>query len=236
MFIFVLLFCCISIHFPNSEIYLLGDGSRNKGLDWVLNNNGSWLVGNHLRLNVGSTKRFYNGVEVFYGISNGISWFPRFLRLGRYFNLGIGELNINILGGIYDFVRCMYRYAYIPDPSDSSQVNAKKKRRAWRRYIVACLLLNVLCGNMYIVSLRIINGFKFNFFNLANIINLICNGGLWGFDSYSDWWLHSWFEINKKFNILYGLFVPRIEIDIIPFIEFVKRQYLYACVRIRLLR
>ena len=164
-----------------------------------LNSTPSWLIANHLRFQVGNTIALDNGLEISYGLSNGIAWFPEYTRFIGIVQVGFGELNVNVLGLAYDFVRRLF------------------VSETWKGHLLHVGFRSILCST-YALSVKILDFVKLNFFSLGSL--------LWGVIlSKNNTCVSGKCDVvyeksDEGFSRFYNIFSPRIQIDILKCMEF----------------
>ncbi len=156
-----------------------------------------WVFLDNVPFQYGNSKIWKHG-EAYYGLSNGIGFFPSFLNFG-WLKIGIGDAHINVTNLILDYIKIFIQCK-------------TEKNFDTPTFLVAPIGIN-LFFNIHIISVKILNCIKIK---LIAPLTLLCgfNGDEW-YITYYTFYRMSWW---------YGLLSPRIEINIPEIIDYFKKS------------
>ena len=184
------------------------------------------FFGMHLRLQMGRTVPLSYGLEVCYGNSTGIVWYPKPLKIHKNFEIGFFDINVNFLSLLYDALRttvvkdCYYK-------GDSIE---QKKNECLKNFLKKIVSFNLL-GNVHLLSFRFFSFIKFRIFSAGGIFFFFVekNYEYSGKKEIDPFILALDFLSEKKddeirgiddLSPLYTLFSPRLQIDFFECFKF----------------
>ena len=180
-----------------------------------------WAFFDNIPFQYGGSKIWKHG-EAYYGLSNGIGFFPSFLNFG-WLKIGIVDVHINVINAILDCFKC---FLY-----DMTQLYPPLKTVERCKSIIKGLLLkNFLFFNIHIFSFKILNCIKIKIISLLCILffKFLIQGGAeyiatlsWKNNISKAWYIK--YDGEEKISGLYALLSPRIEINISGIINYFKR-------------
>ena len=180
-----------------------------------------WMFLDSVPFQYGGSKIWKHG-ETYYGLSNGIGFFPSVLNFG-WLKIGIGDAHINVINTIIKYIKTYtaitFDYYY------------KLKRKDTENYHKNSVWLNSLKWWLFYTVVTDIHLFSFKFFNCVKIkiisigafVTSKINKDLLG--EYFFWYFHFNFSheqliVPKRFFML----SPRIEINIAGIIDYFKKS------------
>ena len=168
---------------------------------WLL-----WSIFDNVPLQYGGSKIWKHG-EAYYGLSNGIGFFPSALNFG-WLKIGIIDAHINVINLFLDLIKNLIQC------KTSRQDNIK-------RLLLIPIVINP-CFNIHIISVKILNCIKIKlvapltilYLTKINIINNEKNG------KDKAWYIT--YVGNHQISWWYALLSPRIELNIAGIIDYFK--------------
>ena len=148
----------------------------------------------------GGSKIWKHG-EAYYGLSNGIGFFPSFLNFG-WLKIGFVDAHINVINLILDYFK---NFIYLKS----------KKNKSKKNFDILVFLLPPICvnlfSNIHIFSVKILNCIKIK---LVAPLTLYIDGyvGVRGAEESTQWYIT--YNENNQISWWYALLSPRIEINI----------------------
>ena len=170
-----------------------------------------WAILDNIPLQYGGSKIWKHG-EAYYGLSNGIGFFPSFLNF-RWLKIGIIDAHINVINLFLDYIKHLINY------------------KTCRKDNIKLLLLIPItinpCFNIHIISVKILNYIKIKLVAPLTLllvsrgrrINMVDNK--WDVKSnvyHGTWYIT--YNRNSQISLWYGLLSPRIEISISGIIDY----------------
>ena len=169
---------------------------------WLL-----WTIFDNVTFQYGGSKIWKHG-EAYYGLSNGIGFFPSALNFG-WLKVGIVDAHINVINLILDFIK--------------NYIQCKKKGEHDKlEFIVPPIGIN-LFFNIHIISIRIMNCIKIKLIAPLTILLLTADNSFVGTRGDKDrtaWYIT--YNIDNQISWWYGLLSPRIELNIAGIIDYFK--------------
>ena len=172
-----------------------------------------WAILDNVPFQYGNSKIWKHG-EAYYGLSNGIGFFPSFLNFG-WLKIGFGDAHINVINLILDYFK--------------SFVQRKTENNL---EILPFLLLPIGVNsyfNIHIFSFKILNCIKIKLIAPLTIMFLVggksfvCDRGSKKKEGHSRAWYITYNE-NGQISWWYALLSPRIEINIPGIIKYFRRE------------
>ncbi len=162
-----------------------------------------WVFLDNVPFQYGNSKIWKHG-EAYYGLSNGIGFFPSFLNFG-WLKIGIGDAHINVINLFLDYFK--------------NFIQCKTEKKCETLHFLLLTIFINFCSNIHIISVKILNCIK---------IKLVAPLFL-GFDGYIDTKEYStaWYITYNEDNQIsgwYGLLSPRIELNISEIIDYFRGQ------------
>jgi hypothetical protein len=161
---------------------------------WLL-----WTILDNIHFQYGGSKIWKHG-EAYYGLSNGIGFFPSFLNFG-WLKVGIIDAHINVINLILDFFKNFIQRATDKDESIGD-------------FLLPPILVNSLF-NIHIISVKILNCIKIKLVAPLTIWLLTGDDNLVGTRGDKDrtaWYIT--YNTDNQISWWYALLSPRIEINI----------------------
>ena len=169
---------------------------------WLL-----WTIFDNMHLQYGGSKIWKHG-KAYYGLSNGIGFFPSVLNFG-WLKIGIIDAHVNVINLILDYIKCFIQCKKDKEGDDDEE------------FEILSLLFNPikinLCFNIHIISVKILNCIKIKLIAPLTILFLVdkSNLGFVGSKTKIDrtaWYIT--YNKNDQISWWYALLSPRIEINI----------------------
>ena len=173
-----------------------------------------WVFLDNVPFQYGGSKIWKHG-EAYYGLSNGIGFFPSFLNFG-WMKIGIVDAHINVINTIIKYIKtytaiaCDYYYIL-------KKHNKKHKNPVWLNNLKWWLFYTVVT-DIHLFSFKIFNCVKIKIISIGAFVTSKINEDL--LDSDDSWY----FSFNFSFEQLgvpgvYFILSPRIEINIAGIID-----------------
>ena len=167
-----------------------------------------WAILDNIPLQYGGSKIWKHG-EAYYGLSNGIGFFPSFLNFG-WLKIGIIDAHINVINLFLDYIKHLIYY------KTCRQDNIKL-------LLLIPIIINP-CFNIHIISVKILNYIKIKLVAPLTILfltklNIIYNKEK---GKRKAWYITS--VTNHQISWWYALLSPRIEINIPGIINYFKEK------------
>ena len=186
-----------------------------------------WMFLDNVPFQYGGSKKIWEHGEAYYGLSNGIGFFPSALNFG-WLKIGIGDAHINVINTIIKYMKTYteIKYDYCYKKNDKS--TKEHKNSVW---------LNSLIWWLFYTVVTDIHLFSFNFFNCVKI-KIISIGAVvtskineYLLDNYDDSWYFSFDFEDEQLRVpgYYFILSPRIEINIPGIIDYFKgKKFLHT--------
>ena len=184
------------------------EGNKYPKLWWL------WAILDNVPFQYGGSKKIWEHGEAYYGLSNGIGFFPSVLNFG-WLKIGFVDAHINVINLILDYIK----------HSIQSKV---EKENDIPVFLLFPIIIN-LCFDIHIISVKILNCIKIKLVapltlvlvSRENRINMVDNN--WDVESnvyHRTWYIT--YNRNGQISLWYGLLSPRIEINIPGIINYFK--------------
>ena len=167
-----------------------------------------WAILDNVPFQYGNSKIWKHG-EAYYGLSNGIGFFPSFLNFG-WLKIGFGDAHINVINLILDYFK-----HFIQLKKSNIEIDIL-------RFSLPPIMIN-LCTNIHIISVEILNCIKIKLVAPLTIWFAYGDVALIGTKEDSTAWYITC-NADKQISWWYGLLSPRIEINIAGIIDYFKKS------------
>ena len=173
-----------------------------------------WMFLDNVPFQYGGSKILKHG-EAYYGLSNGIGFFPSFLNFG-WLKIGIGDTHINVINTIIKFMKTYtaiaYNYYYkLRDKNN----NNHHKNPLWLNILKWWLFYTVVT-DIHLFSLKFFNCVKIKIISIGAFVTNYINDSL--LYPGEDHWYFSFFfnSLDEQLKVPEKFFIlsPRIEINI----------------------
>ena len=158
-----------------------------------------WTILDNIIFQYGGSKIWKHGVA-YYGLSNGIGFFPSVLNFG-WLKVGIVDAHINVINLILDFIK--------------NYIQCKNGRKHDKlEFIIPPIGIN-LFFNIHIISFRILNCIKIKLVAPLTILLLTADNSFVGTRGDKDrtaWYIT--YNTDNQISWWYALLSPRIELNI----------------------
>ena len=161
---------------------------------WLL-----WTIFDNVTFQYGKSKRWKHG-EAYYGLSNGIGFFPSALNFG-WLKIGFGDAHINVINLILHYIKHSIQFKV--DEKNDIPV-----------FLLVPIIIN-LCFDIHIISVKILNCIKIK---LVAPLFLGFNGYVGTKEDSTAWYIT--YNEDDQISGWYGLLSPRIEISISGIIDY----------------
>ena len=182
----------------NIDISKNGENEKKYPKLWLL-----WTILDNIHFQYGGSKIWKHG-EAYYGLSNGIGFFPSALNFG-WLKVGIGDAHINVINLILGYLKWV--------------IQCKVGKEKDILIFLLPPILGCLFFNIHIISVKILNCIKIKLIAPLTIF-LKSYVGEKGDQSGTQWYIT--YNQNKQISWWYGLLSPRIEINIAGIIDYFK--------------
>lgn len=163
-----------------------------------------WRFFEHVSFNYGKTIKFQNGLELTFGLCNGISLFPKCFIFNEYLRIGILEFHLYLFSLAFNFCRGLCYTA--------------KGRLKMDHFFNNMFLWSVL-GSLFLVSVEFASFVRINFFSVGKIVTWLSNMSYFKiFGQNCDFISIKAGPDGIYSSILYCILFPQFEIDIANFI------------------
>ena len=166
---------------------------------WLL-----WTILDNVTFQYGGSKIWKHG-EAYYGLSNGIGFFPSFLNLG-WLKVGIVDAHINVINLFLDLIK-NYIQCKTDEEDEGEDFN-----------IVSCIFNPIginLFFNIHIISVKIMNCIKIKLVAPILLLKRIVDEK--GDQSGTQWYIT--YNTDKQISWWYTSLSPRIELNIAGIID-----------------
>ena len=176
-----------------------------------------WVFLDNVPFQYGGSKIWKHG-EAYYGLSNGIGFFPSFLNFG-WLKIGIGDAHINVINTIIKFMKTYtaiaYNYYYkLRDKNN----NNHHKNPLWLNILKWWLFYTVVT-DIHLFSFKFFNCVKIKIISIGAVVTSKINEDLLD-DGDHNWYFYFDFSQEQlKVPEVYFIFSPRIEINISGIID-----------------
>ena len=176
-----------------------------------------WAIVDNIPFQYGGSKIWKHG-EAYYGLSNGIGFFPSFLNFG-WLKIGIGDTHINVINTIIKFMKTYtaiaYNYYYkLRDKNN----NNHHKNPLWLNILKWWLFYTVVT-DIHLFSFKFFNCVKIKIISIGAVVTSKINEDLLD-DGDHNWYFYFDFSQEQlKVPEVYFIFSPRIEINISGIID-----------------
>ena len=186
------------------------------GLKWL------WAILDNVPFQYGSSKIWKHG-EAYYGLSNGIGFFPSILNFG-WLKIGIVDAHINVINAIINYIRIYVEIKFDYYFRQANPNENKHENPVW---------LNSLKWWLFYTLVNDIQLLSFKFFNCVKIKIMSIGAFVAGFitDCYifnddNEWYFNFNFEKGRTLTVSknYLILSPRIEINISGIINYFKKK------------
>ena len=170
-----------------------------------------WAIVDNVPFQCGKTKIWTHG-EAYYGLSNGIGFFPSFLNFG-WLKIGFGDAHINVINLIVDYFKNFIQLKY-------------EKQNNILAFLLPPISINLLF-NIHIFSVKILNCIKIKL--IAPLTLFLASDekntmiGYKKEKGHSTAWYITYNE-DGQISWWYALLSPRIEINIPGIIDYFKEK------------
>ena len=184
---------------------------------WLL-----WAFLDNVPFQYGGSKIWKHG-EAYYGLSNGIGFFPSFLNFG-WLKIGIGDIYINVINAITNYIKIYVYKKYKYYNIIYNRHNYKRDNYISWTSLRDCLLLSVIKTDMHLLSLKFYNFVKIKIISLVFLVKYIGKRKFPGNDGKSWYLMYATYSTTEYEEVskLYLLLSPRIEINIPELINYFK--------------
>ena len=164
-----------------------------------------WTILDNITFQYGGSKIWKHG-EAYYGLSNGIGFFPSFLNF-EWLKIGIVDAHINVINLFLDYIKCFIQCETDKEGDDDEE------------FEILSLLFNPikinLCFNIHIISAKILNCIKIKLIAPLTILFLTDKNYLSfvGSKKHRKAWYIT-YNKNDQISWWYALLSPRIELNI----------------------
>ena len=182
------------------------DNYMNKHKLWLL-----WAILDNVPFQYGGSKIWKHG-EAYYGLSNGIGFFPSVLNF-RWLKIGIVDAHINVINTIIKYMKTYtaIKYDYYYRQNDESR--KKHENPVWLNSLKWWLFYTVVT-DIHLFSFKFFNCVKIKIISLGALITDKINRNL--LDDYDDSWYFFFDVFNEQLTVPGDYFIlsPRIELNI----------------------
>ena len=171
-----------------------------------------WAIVDNIPFQYGGSKIWKHG-EAYYGLNNGIGFFPSFLNFG-WMKIGIIDLHIDLIIDIIHFCR--------------NNVYWKVNNEDYSENVCVPLLFYDLFGQgTHFLSFKMFNGIKIRLISIFWVIFLLCSEDMQKslFETKNitqKSWYYKDCNFGDNLHALYAVLCPRIEINIPKLINYFK--------------
>jgi len=195
------------------KFWLGMEGYMNGGDIWFV-----WAILDNVPFQYGNSKIWKHG-EAYYGLSNGIGFFPSFLNFG-WLKIGIGDAHINVINTIIKFMKTYTTITY-----DYYFILKNKcgvlKNPVWLN-ILKWWLFYTIVTDIHLFSFKFFNCVKIKILSIGAVVTSKINGDLLC-DSEDLWCFPFNFEYEQlRVPGYYFILSPRIELDIPGIINYLS--------------
>ena len=190
-------------------------------MDGYMNGYDLWFVWNildNVPFQYGGSKIWKHG-EAYYGLSNGIGFFPSFLNFG-WLKIGIGDAHINVINTIIKYIKTYTAIKFDYYCILKGIYSGKRKNPVWLNSLKWWLFYTVVT-DIHLFSLKFFNCVKIKIISIGAVVTSKINEDLLDYYFNDSWY----FSFNFSFEQLkiygyYFILSPRIEINIPGIIDY----------------
>ena len=187
------------------------NGYMNQNELWLL-----WAILDNVPFQYGGSK-IWKHCEAYYGLSNGIGFFPSFLNF-RWLKIGIGDAHINVINTIIKFMKIYtaitYDFYYRLNREDLEE----HENPVWLNSLKWWLFYTVVT-DIHLFSFKFFNCVKIKIISIGAVVTSKINEDLLD-DGDHNWYFYFDFSQEQlKVPEVYFIFSPRIEINISGIID-----------------
>ena len=181
-----------------------------------------WFFLDNVPFQYGGSKTWKHG-EAYYGLSNGIGFFPSFLNFG-WLKVGMVDAHINVINTIIKYMKTYtvitYDYYYQVIEKDEEK---KHKNPVWLNSLKWWLFYTVVT-DIHLFSFKFFNCVKIKIISIGAIITSMINCSL--HSPVNDYWYFPFIFYDEQLEVFknYFIFSPRIEINIPGIIDYFKEK------------
>ena len=181
-----------------------------------------WAILDNVPFQYGGSKTWKHG-EAYYGLSNGIGFFPSFLNFG-WLKVGMVDAHINVINTIIKYMKTYtvitYDYYYQVIEKDEEK---KHKNPVWLNSLKWWLFYTVVT-DIHLFSFKFFNCVKIKIISIGAIITSMINCSL--HSPVNDYWYFPFIFYDEQLEVFknYFIFSPRIEINIPGIIDYFKEK------------
>ena len=174
-----------------------------------------WTIFDNIPFQYGGSKIWKHG-EAYYGLSNGIGFFPSALNFG-WMKVGIVDAHINVINTIIKYMKTYtaikYDYYYTVDCILKNKYAVQHKNPVWLNSFKWWLFYTVVT-DIHLFSFKFFNCVKIKIISLGAIVTYEIKDDL--LNSYKKHWYFYFSFYDDKLVVPknYFIFSPRIEINI----------------------
>ena len=176
-----------------------------------------WVFLDNVPFQYGGSKIWQHG-EAYYGLSNGIGFFPSSLNFG-WLKIGIGDAHINVINTIIKFMKTYTAIAWEDYYHKQKNENLKTHENpVWLNSLKWWLFYTVVT-DIHLFSFKFFNCVKIKILSIGAVVTSKINRGLLD-DTDDSWYFYFGFEKEQlKVPGDYFILSPRIEINIAGIID-----------------
>jgi len=174
-----------------------------------------WAILDNVQFQYGKSKIWKHGM-VYYGLSNGICFFPSILNF-RWFKVGIGDIHINVINTVINYIKIYAnrKYVYYYNRNKGEEID---NTVLWDSFKY-CLLYSVAPTGVHLLSFKFFNCVKIRIISLGAILLYFCETVETYDDDFSSPWYYAYADYYGQFKVyfistLYFVLSPSIEINI----------------------
>ena len=191
-------------------------------VDGYMNGYNLWFVWNildNIPFQYGGSKILKHG-EAYYGLSNGIGFFPSALNFG-WLKIGIGDAHINVINTIIKYMKTYteIKYDYCYKKNDKS--TKEHKNSVWLNSLIWWLFYTVVT-DIHLFSFNFFNCVKIKIISIGAVVTSKINDVLLYFDNPSWYFSFRFTSFYEQLEVpgYYFILAPRIEINISGIIDY----------------
>ena len=203
--------------FRKYEFWESVNSYMNQGELWLL-----WAFLDNVPFQYGNSKIWKHG-EAYYGLSNGIGFFPSALNFG-WLKIGIGDAHINVINTIIKFMKTYtaitYNYYF-----NLKKYSAKHENPVWLNSLKWWLFYTVVT-DIHLFSFNFFNCVKIKIISIGAVVTAKIDDDLLDFDNPSWYFSFRFTSLCEqlKVPVVYFILSPRIEINIPGIIDYFRGQ------------
>ena len=195
------------------------DRYMNRDKLWLL-----WAILDNVPFQYGNSKIWKHG-EAYYGLSNGIGFFPSDLNFG-WLKIGIVDAHINVINTIIKYMKTYthikYDYYYM-----LKGCHLQHKNPVWLNSLKWWLFYTVVT-DIHLFSFKFFNCVKIKIISIGAVVSKIFSNKITydGLDRTHPWYFAFRFSPCQYLQLYkyYFLFSPRIELNIAGIIDYFKKS------------